>query len=68
MGEGMSAKDELARWVANHLPRRVIYFAVVRAWNAATTNGRWLDTEATEITVSETLSRCHVIMRDGGWM
>jgi len=64
MGQPMSFKKKLARWIANHLPSRVVYFAVVRAWNEATT-GRWSDTDATEITVSETLSRLHVIIRDG---
>jgi len=61
MGDGMSVKDRVARWIAERLPRRVIYFAVVRAWNE-TTKGRYHDTDP--ISASAILSRLHVIMRD----
>ena len=61
MGDGMTYQQKLARWLANNLPRRVVYFAVVRAWTEATT-GQWSDTEG--ITVSALLSRLHVNMRD----
>ena len=65
MGEGMLVKDKLARWIANHLPRRVIYFAVVRA-RYETTMDKWPgDTAESSATVSAVLSRLHVIMRDG---
>ena len=62
MGDGMTYQQRLARWIADHLPRRVVYFAVVRAWAEATT-GQWSDTEATGITASTMLSRLHVDMR-----
>jgi len=63
MGDGMTYQQKLARWLANHLPRRVVYFAVVRARDEATT-GQWSDIEAPGITVSAALSRLHVNMRD----
>ena len=62
MGDGMTYRQILARWIANHLPRLVVYFSVVRAWNEATT-GQWPDNET--ITVSTVLSRLHINMRDG---
>ncbi len=67
MGEGMLKKDRFARWLAYRLPRRIIYFAVVRAGVAATA-GRWSNTEVPALTVIELLSRCHAIIRDGDWM
>lgn len=62
MGEGMTGWQKLARWIAYRLPRRVLYFAVVRAWNETTTEP-WPDTDP--ITASQMLSRLHVRLRDG---
>ena len=61
MGDGITYQQKLARWIANHLPGQIVYFAVVRAWDEATT-GQWPGTET--ITVSTALSRLHVNMRD----
>ena len=44
------------RWIADRLPRRIVYFAAVRAWSNATT-GQWSHLEATGITVAEMLER-----------
>lgn len=46
----------LAKWIANRLPRRVVYFAAVRVWaNAAT--GRWSHKDATTVTASDAVKR-----------
>ncbi len=46
----------MIQWIANHLPRRVIYFCVIRAWAYATT-GKYSSTIAPDITVAEILKR-----------
>jgi len=51
-------QDAVRKWVANHLPHGVVYFAVVRVWAYATT-GKYDGTEVDELTVSESLSRWH---------
>lgn len=33
-------REGLPRWVANKLPRRVVYFAFIRAWAKATPGDR----------------------------
>ena len=61
MGEGMKFKDRLARWCAYLLPRRVLYFAVVRARDEA----EQVQCPRTDsMSISQTLSLLHVIMRD----
>jgi len=63
MGNRMTLKKRIARWLANRLPRRVVYFAIVRA-RAEVTTGQWSGTEATGITVSETLSRLTLLRNE----
>ena len=61
MGEGITLKNRLARWCARILPRRVLYFAVVRARHEA----EQVQCPRTDsITASQMLSLLHVIMRD----
>lgn len=43
-------------WLAWRLPRRLVYFAVIRAWAHGTT-GQWGDTEAPGLRVDEALQR-----------
>jgi len=65
VGEGMTSWQKLARWIANHLPLRVIYFAVVRARHEMTED-KWPDDRSgVELTVGGLLSRLHVKLRDG---
>lgn len=44
------------RWIADRLPRKLVYFAVIRAWAVATT-GEFSNTNALRITVDTTLRR-----------
>lgn len=48
--------DSWPRWIANRLPRQIVYFAVVRAWNDATT-GQWSDEEASSVRAIDLLKR-----------
>jgi hypothetical protein len=34
----MLLKDQINKWIANHLPHQIVYFAVVRATNYATSS------------------------------
>lgn len=52
----MSFKDALARWVANYLPERVVYFAAIRLGARATT-GEHSTTVVPELGFIEALSR-----------
>ena len=49
-------RNRVAKWIADHMPRRWLYFAVIRVW-AETTTGEWSSTVAPELTVSEALCR-----------
>ena len=44
--------DRIADFIAWRLPRRVLYFSVIRAWAIATT-GEYSDREATSVKVIE---------------
>ena len=46
----------IERWIANHLPCSIVYYAVVRVWAYATT-GKYGGTEVDDLTVSAALSR-----------
>ena len=59
MGTKDSLWTRLARWLSYRLPRKVLYFAVVRAWVESTT-GKWSDIDATAITVSDVLTQLHI--------
>jgi hypothetical protein len=63
MGDGMTYWQRLARWIANHLPRRVVYFALVRAEYEAREVQCPRTTE--DLTFSQMCSLLHVILRDG---
>ena len=64
MGDGMRTRDRLARWIGVHLlPRRVLYYAVLRAaYEAEQVKCPRTEEQAT---ISEVVSLLHVIMRDG---
>ncbi len=57
--------DGLARWVAEHLPRRVVYFAVVRAW-AHATSGEHAHVAPPLTTVDEALRHWEEASGDAG--
>jgi hypothetical protein len=48
--------DKLSRWIANHLPRDVIYFAAIRLM-AHATQGRWGTQVVPDLTVIVALDR-----------
>lgn len=50
-------KQEWAQRVANALPRRVVYWALIRAWSHATTGPRYGTTDATAVPMDEVLRR-----------
>ena len=50
------SKDGLCRGLAWLLPRRVVYFCVIRAWAFATC-GEYGTTVATEVTADEVVQR-----------
>lgn len=49
-------KNRVYRWIAYRLPRKVVYWAVIRAGAHATT-GKYNTTEVTAITTMEVLQR-----------
>ena len=49
-------RNRIATWIADHLPRKVVYFATIRAWAHATTE-EYSSTTATEVTAVEVLDR-----------
>ena len=48
--------NQVSRWIANHLPQRIVYHALIRAWAYATTGG-WSHELATSIAASEVVAR-----------
>ena len=60
MGTGMTRRKRLARFIANHLPHSVVYFAVIRVWSATTT-GQWANTEAAGLSVDTMIGRFHLL-------
>lgn len=48
--------DRVPQWIANHLPRKVVYFAGIRMWAAATT-GEYGNTNAVDVTADEVIRR-----------
>lgn len=48
--------EKLWQWVAYHLPRRVVYFAAIRAWAYATT-GKYSSEVAPAVTMDRVLIR-----------
>lgn len=48
--------DKIAQFIANHLPRRVVYFVLIRAWAYCTT-GKWGSTVVGTLTVERALKR-----------
>lgn len=51
-------KNRLAQWLAARLPKRVVYYATIRAGAFATT-GPYGDTLVPDVTFMEVLSRYH---------
>jgi hypothetical protein len=52
----MSKKQMISQWVANRLPKDVIYFAAIRMWSNATT-GKYGSTIVPEVTMDECIRR-----------
>jgi|LGVF01.1.fsa_nt_gb hypothetical protein len=52
--------DNINRWIARKLPKRIVYFATIELL-AKTTNGKYRNTLACELTVDEAIRRKHVI-------
>lgn len=52
----MALRDRAARWLANHLPARVVYFAAVRVW-AHGCLGKYGDQEVPTLTIADALVR-----------
>jgi hypothetical protein len=52
-------KDLLASWVANRLPKRVVYFAYIRVWARITVPGpeHWGKTVMDDLPMGEVLTR-----------
>ncbi len=48
--------NRLAYWIARHLPDRVVYWAVIRAWTHATT-GPYGSTVVPDVTASLIVNR-----------
>lgn len=48
--------DRTARWIARHLPRRVVYWAAITVWARATT-GPWDGTVASSLTMADAVAR-----------
>ena len=49
-------RNRIANWIAHHLPRKVVYFATIRAWANATIE-EYSSITATEVTAVEVLDR-----------
>jgi len=49
-------KNWIARFIAAHLPKRVIYQAAIRIWSHGTT-GQYSNQEASSLTVFEAVAR-----------
>ena len=54
--------ERITGWIAWHLPRSVVYHALIRAWAHATT-GQWSDTEAPAVTADEVIRRWEIAAR-----
>ncbi len=48
--------EKLYNFIAQHLPKRIIYFALIRAWSNATT-GEYSDQEIPAVTMVEVIDR-----------
>jgi len=48
--------NRTSRWIANHLPKRIVYHALIRAWAYATT-GEWSGETATSVTTDVVVKR-----------
>lgn len=48
--------DAAMRWMAYHLPRRIVYWALVRAWVFGT-SGKWAGLESTSVLMRDVAQR-----------
>lgn len=48
--------EKIWKWLAWHLPRRLVYWGLIRAWSEATT-GEYSFSDATKVTADEVLER-----------
>lgn len=52
----MSKTQRIARWIANRLPKDVVYFAGIRIWSHAT-SGEYGNTIVPEVTMDDCIRR-----------
>jgi hypothetical protein len=50
-----SLRDRIGWWVAYHLPRFVVYFAVIRMFGEVSTGGKFGDVEAGRLTMQDAI-------------
>lgn len=55
-------REDAWHWAAGRVPKRLVYFVVIRAWAYATT-GKYGNTEARAITATEVVERWHRHMK-----
>jgi hypothetical protein len=56
------AKDGICRWIANHLPKRVVYFCAIRVAAHATT-GKYSDQPVPMLNVMDAIQRWELLMK-----
>lgn len=49
-------KERVARFIVDHLPPRIVYFTLIRAWVFGT-SGKYSSTDVTEVTCSKIIKR-----------
>ena len=59
------AKQRLAHFVARHLPKYLLYWAVIVVWAKVTTTGEWSSMSSLGIPVEDALRRWEKIMSEG---
>lgn len=57
------AIDKVIRFIVWKLPRRFLYWSIIRAWANAST-GEWSHVDATAVTVNQMLSRIETNSED----
>lgn len=55
-------RDSLYCWIAEHLPRRLLYWSVIQSW-AIATSGRYGTTDPTSVLASDLLDRLEEMKR-----
>lgn len=63
MGKG-PMWDRISVWIADRLPRRIVYFVTMRLWTHAI-SGRFRHTDVADLTVGEALHRWQMGAKSG---